>query len=173
MPDQATNTAVDPTAGRSNDSSGGIVTGEAKEEEKVLRCHKTSHLARLPEYGTTEAAGLDLFSARTVLIPSGERRLVSIDIAWEIPEGCYVRIASRSSLALNESVDVEAGVIDRDYRGVIKVLLHNAGARSYLVRMGDRIAQAIVERIFRPIVVPTLRLSVSARGACGFGSTGR
>ena len=173
MPDQATNTVFDPTAVRSNNSLGGIVAGEAREEETVLRCHKTSPLARWPEYGTAEAAGLDLFSARTVLIPSGERRLVSIDIAWEIPEGCYVRIAPRSSLALNESVDVGAGVIDRDYRGVVKVLLHNAGPRSYLVRMGDRIAQAIVERIFRPTVVPALTLSVSARGACGFGSTGR
>ena len=144
-----------------------------RSEAPVLRCRKMSSQARWPEYGTAEAAGLDLFSARTVLIPSGERRLVSTDIAWEIPGGCYVRVAPRSSLALVSYIDVVAGVIDRDYRGTVHVLLHNAGPRSYLVRVGDRVAQAIVEQILRPRVVAALKLTISARGASGFGSTGR
>ena len=74
--------------------------GAGRSEAPVLRCRKMSSIARYPEYGTAEAAGLDLFSARTVVIPAGERRLISTDIAWEIPGGCYVRIAPRSSLAL-------------------------------------------------------------------------
>ena len=151
----------------------GLFAGDKEEGAPKLRCYKLSKDARWPEYGTREAAGLDLFSARTILIPSSERRLISTDIACEIPAGCYIRVAPRSSLALRENVDVVAGVIDRDYRGAIQVLLHNAGQRSYLVRVGDRIAQAITEKILRPTVVPAVRLTNSARGASGFGSTGR
>ena len=74
-----------------------------------LRCYRTSPLARLPEYGSMEAAGLDLFSARVAVIPPGERRLISTDLAWEIPPGCYVRIAPRSGLAWRHHIDVQAG----------------------------------------------------------------
>ena len=173
MPDQATNTVSLYTGGHDPAAVVRAPLAQLGMRESVLKCHKVSNLARWPEYGTEGAAGLDLFSARTWLIPSGERRLISTDISWELPEGCYARIASRSSLALNDYLDVEAGVIDFDYRGVVQVLLHNSGPRSYLVRMGDRVAQVIIEQILRPRIVPVVRLATSARGASGFGSTGR
>ena len=62
-------------------------------------------------------------------------------------------------------------MIDRDYRGVVQVLLYNAGTASYLVRRGDRIAQGIVERILRPRVIEVSGVMTTSRGACGFGST--
>ena len=61
------------------------------------------------------------------------------------PSGTYGRIASRSSLAANQSIDVGAGVLDPDYTGEVRVLLVNNGNEIFQVNKGDRIAQLILE----------------------------
>ena len=132
-------------------------------EEPVLRCVRNSEYARLPEYGTQEAAGLDLFSAGSVTIPPGTRRTIPTDISVEIPAGCYLRVAPRSGLAWYHWLDVKAGVIDRDYQGDIQILVHNSSTTPYLVKRGDRIAQGIVERILRPKVVEVMSINRSSK----------
>ena len=64
-------------------------------------------------------------------IPAGKRRLISTDILIQFPEGCYGRVAPRSSLAYVCRIDIGAGVIDRDYKGNVMVLMINNGTEEY------------------------------------------
>jgi dUTP pyrophosphatase len=82
------------------------------------------------------------------------------------------RIAPRSGLAVNHFIDTGAGVIDADYRGPVKVLLFNHGDADFEVKVGHRIAQLIIERIYHPEILEVQELSATVRGAGGFGSTG-
>ena len=89
-----------------------------------------------------------------------------------IPTGLYARIAPRSGLALKRFIDVGAGVVDGDYRGEVGVILFNHGDQDFKVKMGDRIAQLILEKIDTPPVEEVQGLDDTVRGSGGFGSTG-
>ena len=65
------------------------------------------------------------------------------------------------------------GVVDSDYRGEIKVNLHNAGMFPVEIKKGNRIAQLVIQRVERPSLVPVKTLNVTGRGVGGHGSTGR
>ena len=80
--------------------------------------------------------------------------------------------APRSGLAWKNFIDTGAGVIDADYRGEVKVLLFNHNEEDFNVKVGDRVAQLILEKIETPEVVAVEDLDASDRGAGGFGSTG-
>ena len=139
-----------------------------------LRVFRLSERGVLPTRGSEESAGYDLYSAEEVLIPAYGRLLVKTDIALLVPVGTYGRVAPRSGMALYHSVDVAAGVIHRDYRGNVGVILVNHHDQPYQVHLGHRIAQLILERIRHPQVleVPTFTdLDRSGRGEGGFGST--
>jgi dUTP pyrophosphatase len=82
------------------------------------------------------------------------------------------RVAPRSGLAAKHSIDTGAGVIDADYRGEVKVILFNFSEVDFAIKIGDRIAQLIIERIYTPDVAVVEKLDESVRGAGGFGSTG-
>lgn len=132
-----------------------------------------SENAELPKRATALASGLDLFSAKTMTIPKGDRALVPTDLSLCCPPGTYGRVAPRSGLALRYGIDVGAGVIDADYRGPVGVILFNWGLGDFEVKRGDRIAQLILEQIISPIVFECIAdLPGSARGDGGFGSTG-
>ena len=92
-----------------------------KEEIKVKLLHPE---ARLPTRGSDHAAGLDLYSTIETLVPPGESVLIKTGLAVEPPAGTYGRIAPRSSLAIR-GIGTGAGVVDRDFRGEVKVLLRN------------------------------------------------
>lgn len=87
-----------------------------------------------------------------------------------LPIVCFV--APRSGLAWKHSIDVGAGVVDADYRGPVGVILFNHSDVDFEVKVGDRIAQLIVEKIVTPQVVEVDDLDATVRGAGGFGSTG-
>ena len=106
-----------------------------------------SEKATLPTRGSSVAAGWDLYSAASVILPAKEKVLVPLDISVRIPPNCYGRIAPRSGLACKHFIDVGAGVIDEDYRGNICVLLFNFSDKDYTITSGDRIAQMILEKI--------------------------
>ena len=80
--------------------------------------------------------------------------------------------APRSGLAWKHSIDVGAGVIDADYRGPVGVILFNHSDVDFEVKVGDRIAQLIIEKILTPDVVEVEDLDSTVRGEGGFGSTG-
>ena len=127
--------------------------------------------ARMPQRGSPRSAGFDLSSAMNAFVPSGGRVVIKTDLMIACPEGTYARIASRSGLAVKHHVDCVAGVVDADYRGNVCVVLCNSGDKDFEVRIGDRIAQLILERICMVPAVIVEELSDTARGVGGFGST--
>eukprot|EP00435_Cladocopium_sp_Y103_P042410 s480_g11.t1 len=136
-----------------------------------LKVKLMSEHAVLPTRGTVGSAGLDLSSSEDYRIGQGDYLLVKTGLAVELPRGTYGRLASRSSMAAM-GVEVSAGVIDRDYRGEIKVLIHNQSTRDFWIRRGDRIAQLIVEKMMEVEVQQVENLTTTSRGKMGFGSTG-
>ena len=124
-----------------------------------------------PSRGSDEAAGYDLYVYESGLLMPNETRLFDTGISIRVPEGTYGRIAPRSSIS-KRSILVNAGVIDRDYTGPVKVMLHNLSNDNFVIEKGNRIAQLIIEKISTPEVELVDELDDTERGNGGFGSTG-
>ncbi|HTS92503.1 MAG TPA: dUTP diphosphatase [Stellaceae bacterium] len=131
----------------------------------------------LPRYASAAAAGVDLVAAvpGPLLLRPGERAAVPTGIALALPEGYEAQVRPRSGLALKHGIAVlnSPGTIDADYRGEILVILANLGAEPVTIARGERVAQLVVAPVARISWEPVATLPVSARGAQGFGSTGR
>src|SRR5204862_306242 len=107
----------------------------------VIGFKKLSENAFLPTRGSPKSAGLDLRSPYQIIIPKHGKNLVPMDLAVQIPENCYGRIASRSGLALNNFIEVAGGVIDEDFCGGIAVILYNHSDEDYIVQRGEKFTQ--------------------------------
>ena len=127
--------------------------------------------SQTPTHGSDEAAGYDLYSYESETIVSNQIKLIDTGISIRVPEGTYGRIAPRSSVS-KKGILINAGVIDRDYRGPVKVMVHNLSNNDYVINKNDRIAQLILEKIKTPPVELVEELDDTERGARGFGSTG-
>jgi dUTP pyrophosphatase len=129
----------------------------------------------LPAYATEGAAGMDLLAARDITLAPGARALVPTGIAVAIPDGFEMQVRPRSGLALKHGVTVlnAPGTVDSDYRGEVGVILFNTGDAPFAIARGDRIAQAVFAPVTRAMWEEVVVLPESARGAGGFGSTGR
>lgn len=138
----------------------------------TLYFQKLSENAYPPVRATPQSAGYDLFSAYDYIVCPQDKQLIKTDLAIKIPDGCYGRIAPRSGLALNYHIDIGAGVIDRDYRGNVGVVIFNHSLKYFQISKGDRIAQLICEKIMEPELKEVLLLDNTERGGNGFGSTG-
>ena len=99
----------------------------------------------------------DLSAAQTAVIPAHDKCLVKTGLQVALPSGCYGRIAPRSGLAIKNFVDVGAGFIDADYRGEVGVVLFNFSNDSFVVNMGDKSAQLVIEKIKTPKVKELVR----------------
>ncbi|XP_013186309.2 deoxyuridine 5'-triphosphate nucleotidohydrolase [Amyelois transitella] len=142
------------------------------ESRPTLKFARITENAFTPRKGSEKAAGLDMKSAYDAVVPARGKALIKTDLQVELPPGCYGRVAPRSGLALKNSIDVGAGVIDEDYRGNIGIVLFNHSDEDFQVKKGDRIAQLICERIYYPEVEEVKNLNETKRGESGFGSTG-
>ncbi len=130
----------------------------------------------LPSRATTHSAGFDVRSADLdFVLQPGEIRAVATGLVMELPPGLECQVRPRSGLAARHGITLpnSPGTIDPDYRGELKVLLHNVGDAPFPVRRGDRIAQLVFARFEAPRVEETQRISDTQRGGGGFGSTGR
>ena len=132
----------------------------------------------VPFYATPGSAAMDLHACvdAPVTIPAGGRAVIPTGIAIALPSADYVALVyARSGLGIKHGVAPAncVGVIDSDYRGEIMVGLHNAGESDYTVQPGDRIAQLMVVPVVQAQVQMVEELDDTARGAGGFGSTGR
>jgi dUTP pyrophosphatase len=129
----------------------------------------------LPSYASEEAAGMDIRSADTLLIPAGEIKLVKTGFAVAIPQGFEIQVRPRSGLALKHGITItnSPGTIDSDYRGEIGVILQNLGKEDFHVEYGDRIAQLVLCPVAKAEIVEVSELDSTNRGTGGFGSTGR
>ena len=141
-----------------------------------INVKKLSDNAKLPTYGSEYAAGAELYSAlegediiaphETVVIPTG--------IALELPIGYAGLIYARSGLATKKGLAPanKVGVVDCDYRGEVKVALHNHGKIEQTVAPGERVAQLVITPYITAKFLEADELSETVRGAGGFGSTG-
>ncbi len=137
---------------------------------------KLSDNATVPTYGSEFAAGADLYSAAgcDVEIPAHETRVIPTGIAVELPVGYAGLIYARSGLATKRGLAPanKVGVVDCDYRGEVKVALHNHSNITQTVAAGERIAQFIITPYVTAQFIVCDELSDTARGEGGFGSTG-
>ncbi len=133
--------------------------------------------AKIPARATEGSAGYDLCTCITepVTIAPGERFVFPTGIAVALPENTAGMIYTRSGLGIKHGIHVTngVGVIDWDYRGEIRVGLHNLSNEPYTVNPGDRVAQLILTPVVTPEIVEADELDETDRGAGGFGSTGK
>jgi len=133
--------------------------------------------AKLPTYGTREAAGADLYACleNSVSIAPGQTVFIPTGIALEVPKGCAGLIYARSGMACKRGLAPanKVGVVDSDYRGEITVVLHNHGREVQTVENGERIAQFIITPVLMPSYEVVQELTDTVRNTGGFGSTGK
>ena len=133
--------------------------------------------AKLPSYGTAEAAGADLYACleAPVTLEPGASAFIPTGIALEVPKGCAGLIYARSGMACKRGLAPanKVGVVDSDYRGEITVVLHNHGASAQTIDHGERIAQFIITPVLTPSYEFVQELSDTRRNTGGFGSTGK
>ena len=139
-----------------------------------IRIKKLHPDAILPAYahGALEDAGLDLRAVERIVLRPGSSAGVATGLAMELPSGYEAQVRPRSGMALKHSITVNFGTIDPGYRGEIRVVMFNLSHADYVVEKGDRIAQLVIAR-YEAIEWEESELGDSARGAGGFGSSGR
>lgn len=141
---------------------------------KVKIINKSSHA--LPEYKTTDAAGMDLRAniENPITLKPFERTLVPTGLHLEIPKGFEAQVRPRSGLALNNGISClnSPGTIDADYRGEVGVILANLSQEKFTIQNGDRIAQLVIAKHEQVSWEEVTELSDTERGKGGFGSTG-
>lgn len=144
---------------------------------KITRVNKELNDIPLPRYATNGSAGMDLFAAieSEVIIKPGETFLIPTGIRIQLPEGYEAQIRPRSGLAINYSIGIlnSPGTIDSDYRGEIKIILHNFGKQDFTIQRGDRIAQMVISTYIKADLEISDEINDTQRGSGGFGHTGR
>lgn len=131
-----------------------------------------------PFYASAGAAAMDLHACldQAVTIPAGKRAVIPTGIAIALPSSEYVALVfARSGLGIKHGVAPAncVGVIDSDYRGEVMVGLQNSGDQDYTIQPGDRIAQLMISPVIQAQIQMVEELDDTARGAGGFGSTGK
>ena len=142
-------------------------------EVKVV--NKSNH--RLPEYATIGSAGMDLKAniSEPVVLKPLKRELIPTGLYMQIPTGHEVQIRPRSGLACKYGITVAnaPGTIDSDYRGEVKVCLINLSDTPFVVNPGERIAQAVLNKVEKIEWEEVSELDTTERGEGGFGHTGK
>ncbi|MEI6058139.1 MAG: dUTP diphosphatase [archaeon] len=140
-----------------------------------IKIKKLKPNAIIPKYAHHGDAGMDLFSTEDYVLNSGERKLISTGLAFEIPYGAELQIRPRSGLALKHGISIvnSPGTLDFGYRGELGVILINHGKDNFEIKKGDKIAQAILNKIEIAEIEEVEELSDTSRGEGGFGSTGK
>jgi dUTP pyrophosphatase len=141
----------------------------------TVKFKKLVPTAIIPSYQTKRSAGLDLCTIeKFTILANGGTYTVNTGLSVEMPDVYEMQIRPRSGLAAKNQITVlnTPGTIDSDYRGEIKILLKNFGPYTVTFNAGDRIAQGVIARVEKPIILEVEDLSETERGEGGFGSTG-
>lgn len=142
---------------------------------KIKVVNKSKH--PLPEYATPLSAGMDIRAnlESSVVLKPLERKLIPTGLYIELPEGYEAQIRPRSGLAIKKGITVlnSPGTIDADYRGEICVILVNLSAEAFEIQDGERICQMVIAQHAQAEWIEVEELGSTARGAGGFGHTGK
>ncbi|MBI2146978.1 dUTP diphosphatase [Candidatus Woesearchaeota archaeon] len=127
-----------------------------------------------PHYARKGDAGMDLYAAESTVLQPGEFKLVSTGIKVAVPEGYEMHVRARSGLAAKHGIGLMNGIgtIDSGYRGIVGVILFNFGKAPLDIQRGDRIAQAVFNKIETAQLHDVSELDATDRGEGGFGHTG-
>lgn len=144
---------------------------------KIKRVSKEFDDIPLPEYATPGSSGMDIRAAiqESIVLKSGEVKLVPTNLIVEIPGGYEIQVRPRSGLAAKHNIGVlnSPGTIDSDYRGEVKVILFNFGKDDFVIKRGDRIAQMVLNKCYKIDLDESENINQSQRGSGGFGHTGK
>jgi len=133
----------------------------------------------LPAYETPGSAGMDLRAAppegEPIVLKPGARAMVPTGLCIALPQGFEAQVRPRSGLAAKAGITClnTPGTVDSDYRGEVKVILINLGQEDFVINRGERIAQMVIAPVTQAAWEEVADLDETARGAGGFGSTGR
>jgi len=131
----------------------------------------------LPHYATAGSSGMDIRADlnESIALSPFERVLVPTGLFIELPQGYEAQIRPRSGLAITHGITClnSPGTIDADYRGEIKIILINLSQERHIIQPGDRIAQMIIQKAERAILLPVNELNETERNTGGFGHTGK
>ena len=146
-------------------------------DKVIVKVQKITEGARLPVYGSSQAAGADLCACLgndTLVIDPHKWAMVPTGIAIALPVGFEAQVRPRSGLAAKKGITVlnSPGTVDSDYRGEVRVILINHSDEPFVIKDGDRIAQMVVARHESACFEVVESLDETDRGAGGFGSTG-
>lgn len=139
---------------------------------KTLAVRRLDPAAVLPTRAHADDAGLDLYALEDGTFQPGEGKVARTGVAVAVPAGHVGLVCDRSSLA-KRGLKTAGGVIDAGYRGELGVVLWNISGAPQSVKKGERLAQLLVIPVATPAPVESEELGETARGANGFGSTGR
>lgn len=139
----------------------------------VVKIKKNHPDAVVPHFSREGDIGLDLYSIEDKIIPAGQKAIVSTGIIMILPQGYAGLIWDRSGMAGNYGIKTMGGVFDPNYQGEWKIILLNTSDQDYEVKKGDRIAQALIQKIAIPTFEEIDELPESNRGDGSFGSSGR
>lgn len=140
-----------------------------------LKVKRMSDTAKMPTYGSNKACCFDVYAdipnkGKVSILPQ-ETAKISIELAFQPPDGYMLQILQRSGLA-SKGIYPIGGVLDEDYRGIAFVLLHNGSTQSFEVKHGDKIAQIALRRYYPVDFEEVDTIDETERGGNGFGSTG-
>jgi dUTP pyrophosphatase len=142
----------------------------------TVKIVKLQQNAKIPTYGSTDAAGADLYACidAPITILPGQTVLIPTGLSMEIEQGFAGFIYARSGLATKRGLAPanKVGVVDCDYRGQVMVSLHNHTDQPQQVEPDERIAQMVFAPVYQAVFCEVDALNDTERGTGGFGSTG-
>ncbi len=140
-----------------------------------IRVKKIKDNAVTPHYEHDGDAGMDLYAVEDFTLRPGQRELIPTGFQVEVPNGYEMQIRPKSGLALKHGITVlnTPGTVDSCYRGEVGVIMLNASDRDYEVKVGEKVAQAVIAKVEKAVIEEVEDLTQTQRGSGGFGSTGR
>ena len=143
--------------------------------EPVLSFIKTNNDAKLPYKNNASDTGYDVYCVEDKIIPARGSAVVDVGLKFAyIPDGCWIKVESRSGLGFKHGIMAHPGIIDNGYRGDAGIKLYNLTDLDYKVIKGDRIAQFVIYPLAPDFKTEfTLNVVESTRGEKGFGSSGK
>lgn len=142
------------------------------DDEDLFLIKRSDKTVNVPSRNHDNDAGVDIFSAEDIVIPSGEGRMIKTGLSLQIPKGHMGQINDRSSMG-KKGLHIHGGIVDEPYRGEIKVIMWNYSKEAQIIAKNDKIAQIILIPVsyLKPIEVE--KLNETQRGDKGFGSSGK
>lgn len=144
--------------------------------EVQIKIKKLRENAKIPTRGSSSAAGYDLYAENDecININPHETKMINTGLSLELPEGTFGAIYPRSGISSKRGLRLAncVGVIDSDYRGEIKVPIHNDTNEIQIIEVGERVAQLVLQSYIPMTFIEVDELNETSRGNNGFGSTG-